>query len=112
MKELLRETVIDHTCDRRSTCSWIEENYPTYAIEDGFTEEDQLWGSGRWETIDDHIARKQRVLEEIFLTDANDFVALTVHSGATSAILGALGSPRNFFATRNLVLPYWCERTR
>lgn len=93
VKELLRETVIDHTCDRRSPRSWIEANYPSYAIEPGFSEEDVRWGSRRWETFEGHVARKQTVLEEIFATDENEVVALTVHSGATSAILSVVGSP-------------------
>jgi broad specificity phosphatase PhoE len=92
VKEFLRELLTDHTCDRRSTRSWIEENYPNYVIEPGFSEEDRLWTSGRSETMDEHTARKQRVLEEIFSTDENAFVGLTVHSYyAISAILRAAG---------------------
>ncbi|KAH8898241.1 phosphoglycerate mutase [Thozetella sp. PMI_491] len=93
VKELLRETIIEHTCDRRSSRSWIAENYPDYVIEPGFTEEDELWASHKWETIEDHIKRKQAVLEEIFSTDSNAFIALTIHSGAISAVLGALEHP-------------------
>ncbi|KAN0066845.1 putative phosphoglycerate mutase [Elaphomyces granulatus] len=91
VKEFLRELLTDHTCDRRSTRSWIEENYPNYVIEPGFSEEDTLWTGGRWETMDEHTTRKQRVLEEIFSTDENAFVGLTVHSYAISAILRAVG---------------------
>jgi len=91
IKESLRELLTDHTCDRRSTRSWIEEHYPDYVIEPGFSEEDKLWTGGRWETFEEHTARKQQVLEEIFSTDENTFVALTVHSYAMSAILRAVG---------------------
>jgi broad specificity phosphatase PhoE len=92
VKELLRERLTDHTCDRRSSRSWIEEHYPDYVIESGFSEEDRLWTGGRWESVEEHMARKHRVLEEIFATDENAFVALTVHSYAISAILGAIGT--------------------
>lgn len=91
VKELLREMLTDHTCDRRSTRSWIEEKYPNYVIEPGFSEEDKLWTGGRWETMDEHTARKQRVLEDIFSTDEHTFVGLTVHSYAISAILRVVG---------------------
>ena len=43
VKELLRETLGVHTCDRRSSRSWIAENYPAWGIEKGFAEEDPLW---------------------------------------------------------------------
>jgi broad specificity phosphatase PhoE len=93
IKELLRELLTDHTCDRRSTRSWIEENYPDYEVEQGFSEEDKLWTGGRWETFDEHTARKQQVLEDIFSTNQNAFVGLTAHSYAISAILRAVGLP-------------------
>jgi broad specificity phosphatase PhoE len=91
VKELLRERLTNHTCDRRSSRSWVETNYPDYLIEPAFSEEDVLWTGGRWETMDEHAARKQEVLEEIFSTDENAFVGLSTHSYAISAILRTLG---------------------
>ncbi|KAH7359245.1 histidine phosphatase superfamily [Plectosphaerella cucumerina] len=91
IKELLRERLTDHTCDRRSSRSWIEANYPDYLFESGFSEEDKLWTGKVWETTAEHVARKQQVLEDIFATDDNGFVALVTHSYAISAILGVLG---------------------
>lgn len=93
IKESLRELLTDHTCDRRSTRSWIENNYPDYVLEPGFSEEDILWTGGRWETREEHTLRKQAVLEDIFSTDENNFISLTVHSYAISAILRVLGLP-------------------
>jgi hypothetical protein len=93
VKESLRELITDHTCDRRSTRSWIEENYPDYLIEPNFSEKDGHWTGGHWETRDEHTARKQAVLEDIFSTDENAFIGLTVHSYAISAILRAVGLP-------------------
>ena len=91
VKELLRERLTNHTCDRRSSRSWIEEHFPNYIIEPGFSEEDRLWTGDRWESTEEHMARKHRVLEDIFATDENAFVALTVHSYAISAILRVIG---------------------
>ncbi|KAK1596662.1 phosphoglycerate mutase [Colletotrichum navitas] len=87
IKEGLRERMTDHTCDKRSSRKSIESAYPKYMFEPGFTEEDQLWKADRFETTEEHVARKQQVLDEIFSTDANQFVSLTVHSYAISAIL-------------------------
>ena len=93
VKESLRELITDHTCDRRSSRSWIQENYPDYLIEPNFSEKDHLWTGGRWETRDEHTTRKQSVLEDIFSTDENAFIGLTVHSYAISAILRVVGLP-------------------
>lgn len=45
--QLLRERLTDHTCDLRSTRTWIAENYPGYDIEPCLTEMDELWRSDR-----------------------------------------------------------------
>ncbi|KAL2883446.1 putative phosphoglycerate mutase pmu1 [Colletotrichum sp. CLE4] len=87
IKEGLRERMTDHTCDKRSPRRWIEGAYPRYRFEPGFTEEDRLWRADRFETTEEHVARKQAVLEEIFATDPAMFVSLTVHSYAISAVL-------------------------
>jgi broad specificity phosphatase PhoE len=93
VKELLRERLTDHTCDRRSNRTHITKLFPDYILEPGFTEEDELWTASRWESTEEHTARKQKVLEDIFATDENQFLALTVHSYAISAILEAVGLP-------------------
>jgi broad specificity phosphatase PhoE len=90
VKELLRERLTNHTCDRRSTLSWIKDHYPDYIVEPGFSEDDVLWSSSREETAEEHVARKQRLLEDIFENDRNAFVELTTHSYAVSAILEAV----------------------
>jgi broad specificity phosphatase PhoE len=92
VKELLRERLTDHTCDERSSRTWIASNYPDYIIEPGFTEKDLLWRADRWETDEEHVARKQRVLDDIFATDSNPFISFTVHSYAIAAILALVGA--------------------
>ena len=44
VKELLREVIGIHTCDRRSNKTYIQTTYPVYTFEPGFTEEDKMWG--------------------------------------------------------------------
>lgn len=94
VKELLRERLTDHTCDKRSTRTWIQDHYPSYIIEPGFTEEDILWRPDRWEPTDEHVARKQKVLEDIFSSDDSHFISITMHSIAMSAILQACGAEK------------------
>ncbi|KAK8877073.1 phosphoglycerate mutase [Apiospora arundinis] len=100
VKENLRERLTNHTCDRRKSRSWIEEKYPMCHFEPGFKENDILWkarskdpGEITAETEDNHTARKQRLLEDIFDTDNSHFISLTTHSYAISAILASVGAP-------------------
>jgi hypothetical protein len=93
VKEYLRERLTIHTCDRRSSRSWIEQQYPRYIIENGFEENDTLWDAEVPETPEKHVARKQSLLEDIFDTDDSQFISLTTHSYAVSAILEAVGAP-------------------
>ena len=81
----------DHTCDKRSSKSWITQHYPEYILEPSFSEKDALWTGGKWESNDEHVARKQKLLEDIFENDQSDVVALVTHSYAVSAILEVIG---------------------
>ncbi|CRK14317.1 hypothetical protein BN1723_016170 [Verticillium longisporum] len=92
VKELLRERMTDHTCDARSTRTSIQEAYPEYIIEPSLTETDELWKADRFESDEEHIARKQRVLEDIFSTDHSQYISLTVHSQAIQAIMQVGGA--------------------
>lgn len=91
IKEALRERLTDHTCDRRSRRSRIELMYPFFSFEDGFSEEDELWTGGTWETDAEHEARMQGLLEDLFEHDDETFISLTTHSYTISAILGVVG---------------------
>ncbi|KAK3374782.1 histidine phosphatase superfamily [Podospora didyma] len=104
VKELLRERLTDHTCDKRSPRSWISQNYPECVLEQGFEEEDALWAADRSETNEEHVARKQRLLEDIFASDDSVFVSLTTHSYAILAILEAVGGP-HFRVSEGAIFP-------
>ncbi|PKS13288.1 hypothetical protein jhhlp_000059 [Lomentospora prolificans] len=92
IKELLREQITDHTCDRRSPRAYIAENFPEYLFEDGFAETDQMWRADRWEPLPEHCARKQKVLEDIFENDAGTCLSLSVHSFAIAVIMAVCGA--------------------
>jgi hypothetical protein len=81
-----------HTCDKRRTRSWIQQQWPTYRIHDDVTEEDILGQLGREETYPEHVARKQKELEELFEMDQGFFLSLTTHSQAISSLFMACGA--------------------
>ncbi|KAI9752378.1 MAG: Translation factor guf1 mitochondrial [Chaenotheca gracillima] len=87
VKELAREVIGIHTCDRRSSKSYIHEKFPDYLIEKGFTEEDELWRSDFREAKSDLNARLGTLLNDIFRTDPSTFISITSHSGAIAAVM-------------------------
>jgi broad specificity phosphatase PhoE len=91
VKELLRERMGRHTCDRRSSKSWIAANYPEYLIEPGFSEADLLFKPDVRETPEEHISRTQEVLEDIFENDPSQLIAITMHSMASRAFMRVVG---------------------
>jgi broad specificity phosphatase PhoE len=91
IKELLRERLGVHTCDQRSSRTWIASAFPNFCLEDGFVEDDKLWESDRRETIEEHVERKTAFLIDLFEHDENQTIALVAHSGAMMALFGATG---------------------
>jgi broad specificity phosphatase PhoE len=91
VKELLRETIDIHTCDERSNLTVIENAFPTYKIEDGFTEEDELWNALLSEPEAAQVQRSEILLDDVFSNDDNTWLSFTTHSGEATAMLTALG---------------------
>ncbi|KZM23729.1 putative phosphoglycerate mutase pmu1 [Ascochyta rabiei] len=91
IKEKLRERLGVHTCDQRSTGSWIAENYPLFDIEVGFQEEDVLWSPDRRETLKEHMTRSTELLDDVFNGDYGDYVVLAAHSGTIMSLFAATG---------------------
>lgn len=117
VKELLRETLHVHTCDKRSSLSTITSDFPHYIIEPGFAEDDPLWQPDNRETDDERDQRLQMCLDDIVLDttskfnedddDEHDdnhnkntkaeniieatFISLSTHSGAITSLLQILG---------------------
>lgn len=91
IKEGLRERITLHQCDFRHPRSWIAAHYPDYLIEDGFAEEDGYAGREVAETDEEHEARKQHVLEELWDGEEGAFLWLTVHSYAIRAVQAVCG---------------------
>lgn len=103
-EQLLRETMGQHTCDRRSSATAIAAEYPHYRFEDGFEEEDLLWDPKIRESNEDRNKRLSCLLGDIFSTDDSIYVSLTAHSGAITSILEVLGH-RKFALATGAVIP-------
>ncbi|KAI4101409.1 MAG: hypothetical protein LQ339_005058 [Xanthoria mediterranea] len=70
VKEFFREGISGHTCDRRGTRTYIQQAFPKYKIEPGFTEADQLWQAYHREVQIDQDIRSKAVLDDVFSTDS------------------------------------------
>ncbi|KAI1204657.1 phosphoglycerate mutase-like protein [Annulohypoxylon truncatum] len=91
IKENIRERFGVHVCDRRSTKSWIQSNYPWMRTEHGFSERDELWKPDRRETVEEAAERARSALHDIWEHDSNMFIAITAHSGFVRALYSAVG---------------------
>lgn len=86
VKELFREGISGHTCDRRSSKTYIHNLFPSYRIEPGFTENDELWETLHGETNIDQDIRSKKVLDQVF-SDHSMYISITSHSGEIASIL-------------------------
>lgn len=100
IKEMIRERLGIHTCDKRRSKAWIEENHPLFRFEEGFSEgDDPLWVADVRETLGEHAVRIERFLEDLFDTDDMDngrdekIISVTAHSGTILALYEVIGHP-------------------
>ncbi|KUJ11981.1 phosphoglycerate mutase family protein [Mollisia scopiformis] len=104
IKELVREVIGVHTCDRRSTKTVIHGKYPNWPFEEGFAEEDELWSATLRETAEAQDQRTKVVLDDIFSNDENTHISISSHSGEISSILRVLGH-RAFALSTGQMIP-------
>jgi broad specificity phosphatase PhoE len=91
IKELIRERLGIHTCDRRRTRTWIRENHPGFEAEAGFAEQDGLWRPDVRETLQEHTGRVEAFLDDLFASESAPIVSVTAHSGTILALYEAIG---------------------
>lgn len=87
IKELFREGISAHTCDRRSNRTYIYANFPSYKFERGFPEYDPYWTALHAETRDDQDIRSKKVLDDVFANDDSTYISVTAHSGEIASLL-------------------------
>ncbi|OCK75126.1 phosphoglycerate mutase-like protein [Lepidopterella palustris CBS 459.81] len=94
VKELLREAIGVHTCDRRSTATHILGAFSSslaLTLEPHFSETDPLWTADLREPDSALKVRMATLLDDVFTHDDSAFVSFTSHSGAIGMLLEALG---------------------
>lgn len=87
VKEDFREGISGHTCDRRGTKTYIEEAFPEYKVEEGFSETDLLWRALFAEPQKNEDIRIKTGLDQVFDSDDSTYVSITAHSGAIGSML-------------------------
>ncbi|KAF2132004.1 phosphoglycerate mutase-like protein [Dothidotthia symphoricarpi CBS 119687] len=91
IKELLREGISAHTCDRRSTKSYIHQNFPSFKFEKHFAEKDPYWTELHAEPQTNQDIRSKQVLDDILVNDSSTYISITSHSGEIGSLLRVLG---------------------
>ncbi|PPQ72225.1 hypothetical protein CVT24_002353, partial [Panaeolus cyanescens] len=93
--ENCREENGEHTCDKRNTRSYIASAFPSFEIEEGLTEQDELWDADVRETKAQVSHRARKVLDLVFEKDVEDtFISITAHGGWIDGFLTAVGRTR------------------
>jgi broad specificity phosphatase PhoE len=103
IKELCREALGIHTCDRRSTKSHLESTFPHLTFEPGFSEPDVLWEKEYREPVSARNYRLSEFLDDVFERDGNVFVSVTSHSGAIASVLEVVGHRRFALETGGVI---------
>ena len=93
IKELLRETIGIHTCDRRSSRTWIHEHFLAYDIESSFTELDELWTADFRENDELRNIRVRKLVDDVFGggDEKRTWISLTCHGGTSRSLLHVFG---------------------
>lgn len=104
VKEGFREGMTVHTCNWRSNRTYIEDSFPWYEFEAGFTEFDELWRPDLAETGDAEDVRAKAVLDDVFRSDDKTWISVTAHSGIISRLLKALNH-REFRLSTGQIIP-------
>ncbi|KAF2727387.1 phosphoglycerate mutase-like protein [Polyplosphaeria fusca] len=104
IKELFREGISAHTCDRRSDKSFIHASFPAYRFERGFSEHDPYWTALHAETSVDQDIRSKKVLDDVFSNDDSTYLSITSHSGEIASLLRVLGH-RTFGLSTGAAIP-------
>jgi broad specificity phosphatase PhoE len=103
VKEGFREGMTVHTCNHRSSKTFIHNMVPALRFEEGFTEYDELWHADENETEEHFEHRAKEVLDDVFATDDGTWISVTAHSGAITKLLGALGHRPFRLATGQII---------
>jgi broad specificity phosphatase PhoE len=104
--ERAREGAGIHTCDRRSSVTYIKSRFPKFITDEDplLTETDTFWDPIYRETNEALAIRQAKLLDSIVAKDQNERISITAHSGAISMLLHAIGH-RKFVLGTGAVIP-------
>ncbi|KAF8630862.1 hypothetical protein AX17_005221 [Amanita inopinata Kibby_2008] len=89
--ELCREENGVHTCDKRRSLTYIQSTFPSFTVEDGFAEEDELWSPDVRETPQQVARRAKQVIDTIFDNDRDHtIISITAHGGFIKGFMRSL----------------------
>lgn len=123
--ESIREKLHVNLCDKRSPKRVIEERFGKYnfRLEDGFTEEDEIFQDHDRETLVQQSFRVNKFLQQLFdeewngskvdkaQAQKNSVISTTSHAGTIRAFITALGH-RQFTISTGGMLPVIVRATR
>src|SRR5690242_7947413 len=92
VKELLREGITSHTCNRRSDKSVLAKDFPTFSFEKNFPEKDPLWKELTNEPSAAQDIRSKALLDDVFSSDDSTYISFTAHSGEITSLLRGMYS--------------------
>ncbi|KAL4905897.1 hypothetical protein BDW74DRAFT_152249 [Aspergillus multicolor] len=94
VKEGFREGISLHTCDERRTKTYIQGLFPEWIIEEGFSEEDELWEGVKGETSETQDLRSRAALDDVFFpeTSSNGTFSINVKRERASRPSGVCGA--------------------
>ncbi|EDU45207.1 phosphoglycerate mutase family protein [Pyrenophora tritici-repentis] len=111
IKELLREALGVHTCDRRSTLTHLRATYPHLTFESGFSDQDLLWKADYREPASARRYRLGVFLDGVVAEDEGVLLSMTSHSGAIGSLLEVMGH-RKFRLETGGVIPVFIKAER
>ena len=111
IKEMMREVMGEHTCDKRSSRTVIHDFVPDWTIEPGFAEEDELWQADHRETHEEHDVRTHDFLDDVISNDDHIFLSFTSHSGSIASLVRVTGHRESRIPTGGL-LPMLIRATK
>ncbi|ODN76564.1 hypothetical protein L202_05225 [Cryptococcus amylolentus CBS 6039] len=113
VREDWRECYGLFVCDQRSTKSVIQERFPTFKIEPGFSEQDDLWKAEDRETEEHMQLRARRGLDRIFGAEGPEetYISITGHTAIFRNFLAVVGHQPYRLATGEMI-PVVVKATR
>ncbi|OWZ31903.1 phosphoglycerate mutase [Cryptococcus neoformans] len=108
-----REVYGGHTCDKRSPKSVLQKKFPNFKIEEGLTEEDELWKADDRETDAHMQMRAQRAMDRLFGKDGakETYISVTAHSAILRNLLAVIHHQAYPLATGEMI-PVVVKATR